>query len=88
MLVDKFSSKHLDLSDYSDTYAQELEKLIEAKAKGKPIIVRSEPQQKATPDLLDALKASIEVKKLDDSTSSSDRIVDIVGSIVLGWTGR
>ena len=63
MLVDKFSSKHLDLSDYSDTYAQELEKLIEAKAKGKPIIFRTEPKQKATPDLLDALKASIEVKK-------------------------
>ena len=63
MLVDKFSSKHLDLSDYSDTYAQELEKLIEAKAKGKPIVVKAEPKQKVAPDLLDALKASIEMKK-------------------------
>ena len=63
MLVDKFSSKQLDLSDYSDSYAQELEKLIEAKRKGKSIIAKHEPKQKVKPDLLDALKASIQVKK-------------------------
>ena len=53
----------MDLSDYSDTYAQELEKMIEAKAKGKTIVAKAEPKQKVNPDLLDALKASIEVKK-------------------------
>jgi DNA end-binding protein Ku len=63
MLVDKFSSKQLDLSDYSDSYAQELEKLIEAKRKGKSIIAKHEPKQKVKPDLLEALKASIQVKK-------------------------
>jgi len=52
-----------DLNDYSDTYVHELENLIEAKAKGKPIISKAEPKQKVNPDLLDALKASIEVKK-------------------------
>ena len=62
MLVDKFSSKHLDLSDYSDTYSQELEKIIEAKSKGKAIITKSEPKQKVAPDLLEALKASVQVK--------------------------
>ena len=62
MLVDKFSSKHLDLSDYSDTYSQELEKLIEAKRKGKPIITKSEHKQKVAPDLREALKASVQVK--------------------------
>jgi DNA end-binding protein Ku len=63
LLVDKFSNKHLDLSDYHDTYAEELEKLIDAKAKGKPIIVKAEPKQKPAADLLEALKASIEVRK-------------------------
>lgn len=63
MLVDKFTSKQLDLSNYSDTYAQELEKLIEAKSKGKPIVTKPEPKQKVTPDLLEALKASMQVKK-------------------------
>ena len=62
MLVDKFSSKHLDLSDYSHTYSQELEKLIEAKRKGKPIITKSEHKQKVAPDLREALKASVQVK--------------------------
>lgn len=63
MLVDKFSSKELDLSEYSDTYAKELEKLIEAKSKGKPFITKPEPKQKAKPDLLEALKASMQVSK-------------------------
>jgi DNA end-binding protein Ku len=63
MLVDKFSSKELDLSEYSDTYAKELERLIEAKSKGKPIVAKTEPKQKVTPDLLEALKASMQVKK-------------------------
>ena len=63
MLVDKFSSKRLDLSEYSDTYAQELKKLIEAKSKGKPIVSKPEPKQKVKPDLLEALKASMQVKR-------------------------
>jgi len=63
MLVDKFSSKDLDLSEYSDKYASELEKLIEAKRKGKPLVLKAEPKQKTTPDLLEALKASMQVKK-------------------------
>jgi DNA end-binding protein Ku len=63
MLVDKFSSRELDLSEYSDSYAKELEKLIDAKAKGKPLVTKAEPEQKARPDLLEALKASMQIKK-------------------------
>ncbi len=54
MLVDKFSSKDLDLSEYSDTYAKELERLIDAKSKGKPLVAKAEPKQKTAPDLLEA----------------------------------
>jgi DNA end-binding protein Ku len=63
MLVDKFSSKELDLSEYSDTYTKELEKLIDAKATGRPIVAIAESKQKVKPDLLEALKASMQIKK-------------------------
>ena len=35
ILVQKYRSKEFDIGDYSDTYVQELRKLIEAKSKGK-----------------------------------------------------
>jgi DNA end-binding protein Ku len=38
MLVENLASEHLDLSKYSDAYTKELEKLIEAKSKGKTVI--------------------------------------------------
>jgi DNA end-binding protein Ku len=62
-LVEKFSSKRLDLGEYSDTYSKELRRLIEAKSKGKPLVIKSEPKDKhRPPDLLEALKASIQIK--------------------------
>jgi DNA end-binding protein Ku len=63
-LVQKFSSKGLDLSEYSDTYAKDLEMLIEAKRKGKPLVIEGEPKEThGPPDLLEALKASMQIKK-------------------------
>jgi DNA end-binding protein Ku len=35
ILVQKYRSKEFDIGDYSDTYVQELRKLIDAKSKGK-----------------------------------------------------
>jgi DNA end-binding protein Ku len=61
LLVENLSSEDFDLSKYSDTYAKELEKLIESKVKGKMTI--AEPQKvKAdqTKDLVAALKASLQ----------------------------
>ena len=61
LLVENLSSEHFDLSQYSDTYAKELEKLIESKAKGRTII--AEPQkvkEEETKDLVAALKASLQ----------------------------
>ena len=59
LLVEKYSRKDLDLSQYSDTYTKELQRLIDAKSKGKPLLVKSESKKKSPPDLLKALKASI-----------------------------
>ena len=43
LLVENLSSEDFDLSKYSDTYAKELEKLIDTKVKGRMIV--AEPQK-------------------------------------------
>ena len=61
LLVENLTAKDFDISRYHDEYTEELEKLINAKARGKVRIVRQvskEPQQ--TQDLIAALKASLE----------------------------
>ena len=59
MLVDQLGSERFDISDYSDSYTKELEKLIEAKSQGKLHIVKEEEPEETTKDLLEALKASV-----------------------------
>jgi DNA end-binding protein Ku len=68
-LVENLSSKVFDLGQYSDSYAKELEKLIEAKSKGQKVIIKEqeeEPQE--TTDILEALKASLKVKGKSSTT--------------------
>ena len=48
-----------DISNYSDAYTKELEKLIQAKNQGKLHIVKKEEPKETTKDLLEALKASV-----------------------------
>ncbi|MBV9177260.1 MAG: Ku protein [Nitrososphaeraceae archaeon] len=62
LLVENLSSEHLDLSKYSDAYTKELEKLIDSKAKGKPIVEKSIEKVEETQDLVAALKASLQQK--------------------------
>ena len=63
-LIEQLSSSKFDISQYKDTYSDELMKLIEAKAKGKKIaaptmrVVHSKSK-----DLMEQLKASLETKK-------------------------
>ncbi len=61
MLVDKYTTKHLDLTKYEDEYTKELRHLIEAKSKGETITVKDEIKPKAQMDLMEALKSSLEV---------------------------
>lgn len=60
-LVKSLSSEQFDIGKYSDTYIKELEKLIEAKSKGKKVKVEKEESSENTTHLLEALKASINV---------------------------
>ena len=62
LLVEKFTVKHLDLSEFKDTYRMELEKLIDLKSKGKTIEYKPKEIVKPAPELLDALKQSISGK--------------------------
>lgn len=71
LLVENLTTKDFDISRYHDEYTEELERLINAKAKGKVRMVRrvtKGPEQ--TQDLIAALKASLEQPS---SSSRSNR---------------
>jgi len=63
ILVQKYRNKEFDISQYSDTYVQELKRRIDAKMKGKTFVSTAPKEKGPTTDLLEALKASIETKK-------------------------
>jgi DNA end-binding protein Ku len=54
------------IADYRDTYAEELKKIIKAKAKGKIAHLKGEKEQKLVPakDILEALKKSLEEEEV------------------------
>src|SRR5918994_677128 len=59
-LVENLTAGEFDLGQYSDAYAKELEKLIEAKSRGEKVTIKEEEEKPEEPtDLLEALKASI-----------------------------
>src|SRR5215204_1993027 len=59
-LVDSLTTEKFDPGQYSDTYAKELVKLIEAKSKGQKVTVEEEQEKPAdTTDILEALKDSL-----------------------------
>jgi DNA end-binding protein Ku len=74
-LVENLTTEKFDPGLYSDTYAKELEKLIEAKSKGQKVTVKEEEEEpEETTDILEALKASLKVKpKSTTSTEAKTR---------------
>ena len=72
-LVESLTTEKFDPGQYSDTYAKELEKLIEAKSKGQKVTIKEEEEKpEETTDILEALRASLKVKG-KSSTSSAAR---------------
>ena len=62
-LVENLTTEKFDPGQYSDTYAKELEKLIEAKSKGQKVVAKEEEEEpEETTDILEALKASLQIK--------------------------
>ena len=71
-LVDNLTTDKFDPGQYSDTYAKELEKIIEAKSKGEKVTINEvEKKTEETTDIIEALKASLKVKgKASTSTAA------------------
>src|ERR687896_74631 len=72
-LVDNLTTDKFDPGQYSDTYARELEKIIEAKSKGEKVTINEvEKTAEETTDIIEALKASLKVKgKASTSTTAA-----------------
>src|ERR671929_1965404 len=69
-LVENLTTERFDLCQYSDSYAKELEKLIEAKSKGQKVTIKEQEEEpKETTDILEALKASLNVKGKPSTTT-------------------
>ncbi len=60
-LIEKMSSKELDLSRYKDRYTEMLKELIQAKIKGEELVKEEEKEEAKAADLMDALKQSIQI---------------------------
>jgi DNA end-binding protein Ku len=48
---------------YKDTYTAELRKVVRAKVQGKEVHAAAEPEQETPPDLMEALRASVEQRR-------------------------
>ena len=71
-LVENLTTEKFDPGQYSDAYAKELEKLIEAKSKGQEVTSGTEEEgAEETTDILEALKASLKVKSKPTPPSAS-----------------
>jgi DNA end-binding protein Ku len=71
-LVENLTNDKFDPGQYSDTYAKELENLIEAKSKGQKITVKEEEEKlEETTDILEALKASLKGKPSASSKAAA-----------------
>jgi DNA end-binding protein Ku len=81
-LVDNLTAEKFDPGQYSDGYAKELEKLIEAKSKGQKVPIKEvEETPEETTDIIEALKASLKVKG-KSSTSAAAKAKEKMGMAV------
>ena len=78
-LVENLITEKFDPGQYSDSYAKELEKLIEAKSKGQEVTIKDgEEKTEETTDILEALKASLKVKgKPATAVAKTKRKMDV-----------
>jgi len=60
-LITKLTSDEFEISKYKDAYTEALKKMIKAKAEGKEFIVEEEKPAEEAKELMEALKASVEV---------------------------
>src|ERR1041385_484440 len=81
-LVENLTTDKFDLGQYSDSYAKELEELIEAKVKGQKVTIKEQEEEpKETTDILETLKASLKVKGKPTLAKAKDKTGCIAAAI-------
>jgi DNA end-binding protein Ku len=82
-LVDDLTTEKFDPGQYSDSYAKELDKLIEAKSKGQEVVPKqAEEEPQETTDIIEALKASLKVKGKSSMSSTAAKAKGKMGMAV------
>ena len=81
-LVDNLTADKFDPGQYSDSYAKELEKLIEAKSKGQKVPIKEVKTPEETTDIIEALKASLKVKGKSSTSSTAAKAKGKMGITV------
>lgn len=71
-LIDRFTSS-FDIGKYRDDYREALLEVIESKRRGKAVEVDRETEAAETPDLMEALKASLEAHRGRDTPRRGGR---------------
>jgi DNA end-binding protein Ku len=73
-LVETLTTEKFDPGQYTDSYAKELERLIEAKSRGQRVTIKEEEKLEETTDILEALKASLKVKGKPNSAMAKGKL--------------
>lgn len=68
-LIDRFSGRFRP-EKYKDTYTDALKKIVRAKQRGKAVEVAPEREEPEVPDLMEALRASLETSKTSRGRST------------------
>ena len=63
LLIESMADDDFDFTQYKDTYNERLQQLIDAKISGKEIVTPPNEALPHVPDLLDALRQSLETSK-------------------------
>lgn len=59
-LIEKLKNDSFNLTDYKDTFAENLKEAIKRKEEGEPIKYEERPEREETQDLIESLRASVE----------------------------
>jgi DNA end-binding protein Ku len=79
-LVDALTVNEFDLSEYEDSYTQNLTRLVEAKVKGERIVTPPDEAAPEVANLMEALQRSIATATTKSKTKPAKRMAPSVAS--------
>jgi DNA end-binding protein Ku len=73
-LIENYTDKHFDFSQYADRYEADLRRLIEAKIRGEKVVAPEEEEEPQVYNLMDALRRSMsQTKKRPEPAAKSSK---------------